>query len=180
MVAMDAITKLLVEHDAIRTGHFVLASSATSTHYVDVKTAVTDSKLLETIAEKIAHMADFDVVAGVAIGGIPLCVATALLAKTPFAIIRADAKDHGLSNTIIGDVKGQRTLLVEDVTTSGSSALYGVEKIRAAGGIVDTVITVVDRDKGANAALGEMGVRLIALATLDESTLNELKERKEE
>jgi len=168
MVAMQTITKLLLKHDAIRTGHFVLASGATSTYYVDVKTAMTNPILLKSIADSIANMAAFDIVAGVAVGGVPLCVASSLSAGTPFAVIRADAKDHGLADTIIGDVKGRRVLLVEDVTTSGNSALYGVKEIRAAHGIVDTVITVVDRGNGADETLGKEGIRLIALSTLDE------------
>lgn len=165
---METVTELLLEHNAIRIGNFVLASGATSTYYVDVKTAITDPRVLKAIADSISDMVAFDVVAGVAIGGIPLCVATSLSAGTPFVIIRANVKDHGLVDPVIGDVKARRVLLVEDVTTSGSSALYGVEKIRASGGIVDTVITVVDRDQGADIALGREGVSLIALVTLAE------------
>ncbi|MCL2460798.1 MAG: orotate phosphoribosyltransferase [Euryarchaeota archaeon] len=168
MVAMETITKFLLEHNAIRTGDFVLTSGATSSYYVDVKTAMTDPVLLKSIADLITNTAVFDIVAGVAVGGIPLCVATSLSAGTPFAVIRADAKSHGLADTIIGDVKGHRVLLVEDVTTSGNSALYGVKEIRAAGGIVNTVITVVDRCQGADETLGKEGIRLVALATLDE------------
>ena len=168
MVVMETITKLLLEHNVVQTGDFVLASGSTSTYYVDVKTAITDPILLKTIADSIADMAVFDVVAGVAVGAVPLCVAVSLCAGTPFAIIRANVKDHGLADTVIGDVKDHRVLLVEDVTTSGSSALYGVEKIRASGGIVDTVITVVDRGHRADVALGREGVSLIALVTLDE------------
>jgi orotate phosphoribosyltransferase len=168
MVVMETITKCLLEHNAIRIGNFVLASGATSPYYVDVKTAITAPIVLQTIADSIAEMAVFDVVAGVAVGGIPLCVATSLNTDAPFVIIRANVKEHGIPGTVIGDVKGRRVLLVEDVTTSGSSALYGVEKIRASGGIVDTVITVVDRGQGADVTLGREGVSLIALVTLAE------------
>jgi orotate phosphoribosyltransferase len=168
MVTTKTITKLLLEHNAIRTGDFILASGATSSYYVDVKTAITDPILLKSIADSITKMAAFDIVAGVAVGGVPLCVATSLSAGTPFAVIRAGAKDHGLADTIIGDVKGRRVLLVEDVTTSGKSALYGVEEIRAAGGVVEMVITVVDRDNGAAETLRKAGIHLISLATLAE------------
>jgi len=168
MVTTKNITKLLLEHNAIRTGEFRLASGATSSYYVDVKAAITDPIVLKSIADSITEIAVFDIVAGVAVGGVPLCVATSLSAGTPFAIIRADTKGHGLSDTIIGDVKGRRVLLVEDVTTSGRSALYGIEEIRAAHGIVDTVISVVDRCNGAAETLGKEGIRLIALATLNE------------
>ena len=168
MVTAKTITKLLIEHNAMLTGNFKLASGATSSYYIDVKTAITSPMLLKSIADSIAEMAEFDIVAGVAVGGVPLCVATSLATGTQFAIIRAEAKGHGIANTIIGDVKGRRVLLVEDVTTSGGSALYGVKEIRAAGGIVDTVITVVDRCQGADETLGKESIHLIALSTLDE------------
>jgi len=69
---------------------------------------------------------------------------------------------------IIGDVERKRVLLVEDVTTSGSSALMGIRALREAGGIVDCVVTVVDREAGAERNLEREGVRLEALAKASE------------
>ena len=159
---------MLVRYRAIEFGDFTLASGAKSPYYVDVKTAVTRPELLSAVAETIASSQEFDVVAGVAVGGVPLCVATSLVKKKPFAIIRASEKSHGRKGLIIGDVKDKDVLLVEDVTTSGGSALYGINALREAGARVDRVVTVVDREQGAEAMLASHGVRIIPLARLSE------------
>lgn len=164
----NALAEMLIKYKAIEFGDFTLASGVKSPYYVDVKTAVTRPELLSAVAEAVASAHDFDVVAGVAVGGVPLCVATALHKKKPYAIIRASEKDHGKKNLIIGDVKDKDVLLVEDVTTSGGSALYGINILRAAGARVDRVVTVVDREQGAEAALASHGVRILPLVRISE------------
>lgn len=165
---MSKIAELLVSYKAIEFGDFTLASGAKSRYYVDVKSAVTRPELLSAIAKEIAKTHSFDVVAGVAVGGVPLAVATALAAKKPFAIIRAAEKDHGKKSLIIGDVNGKQVLLVEDVTTSGGSALYGITTLRAAGAEADRVVTVVDREQGASALLEKEHIQLLPLVRVSE------------
>jgi orotate phosphoribosyltransferase len=165
---MKKIADLLIRHKAIEFGDFTLASGAKSRYYVDVKTAVTHPDFLAAIAQEIAERYDFDVVAGVAVGGVPLAVATALAAQKPFAIIRAEEKDHGKKSRIIGEVKGKDILLVEDVTTSGGSALYGISVLRDAGARADRVVTVVDREQGAAATLKTQGIDLYPLVQVSE------------
>lgn len=159
------IAGLLRAAGAVEFGSFTLASGEKSSYYLDIKTAVTDPELLHTIGQKIAGMAVFDIVAGVAVGGVPIAVATALAAGKPYAIVRSSEKTHGKSGAVIGHVRGKKVLLVEDVTTSGGSAMYGIRALREAGATVDTVITVVDREAGAARMLREEGIRLLALAT---------------
>jgi orotate phosphoribosyltransferase len=155
-------------HKAIEFGEFTLASGKKSPYYVDVKSAVTNPDLLVAIASAIAHAHTFDVVAGVAVGGIPLAVATSIIAKKPYAIIRAAEKSHGKKDVIIGTVKDTDVLLVEDVTTSGGSALYGINALRAAGARADRVVTVVDREQGAEEMLRQQGVHLLPLVKISE------------
>jgi len=165
---MNAIADLLIRHKAIEFGDFTLASGAKSRYYVDVKSAVTDPGLLAAIGQEIADQYDFEVVAGVAVGGVPIAVATALAAGKPFTIIRAEEKDHGKKNPIIGEVKDKDVLLVEDVTTSGGSALYGITTLRSAGAVADRVVTVVDREQGASAALAKENICLFYLVKVSE------------
>jgi orotate phosphoribosyltransferase len=162
------IAGLLRSAGAVEYGSFVLASGEKSSWYLDIKTAVTDPGLLGTIGDEIAHITRFDVVAGVAVGGVPIAVATSLASGKPYAIIRSSAKSHGKSGMVIGRVEGRSVLLVEDVTTSGGSALYGVEILRSQGATIDTVVTVVDRQAGATRKLADAGVRLVALTTADQ------------
>lgn len=168
MVNEKTITELLIEHRAIEFGDFILASGAISRYYIDIKTAMTNPALLKRVGSEFTERGSFDVVAGVVVGGVPLAVATGLAANKEYAIIRQAARDHGKTGVIIGDVKGRKVLLVEDVTTSGGSALYGVEMLRAEGATVTAVMTVVDREQGAVEALAAVGVRLIPLVRVSE------------
>jgi len=165
---VNPITTLLIQYKAIETGDFTLASGAKSTYYIDVKTAVTNPDLLNAIAKLVAQSHEFDVVAGVAVGGIPLAVAISLNAKKPYAIIRAAEKSHGKKEMIIGNVRNKRVLLIEDVTTSGGSALYGIETLRTAGAQADRVVTVVDREQGAEAMLSKQGIEFQPLVRVSE------------
>ena len=79
------------------------------------------------------------------------------MTKKPYAIIRAEEKCHGKKDVIIGAVSDVEVLLVEDVTTSGGSALYGITALRAAGARADRVVTVVDREQGAGEMLRQTG-----------------------
>lgn len=165
---VNRILDLLIQYKAVEFGDFTLASGAKSKYYVDVKTAIMQAELLSEIATEVAAKNDFDVVAGVAVGGVPLATAVSLAAKKPCAIIRAQAKDHGKAQMVIGSVKGKRVLLIEDVTTSGGSSKYGVDELKKEGAIVETVVTVVDREGGAADLLGKEGVTLCPLVRASE------------
>jgi orotate phosphoribosyltransferase len=165
---VNRIARMLKENGAVEYGEFLLASGAKSSYYLDVKSALANPSVLKAVGQEMAGMASFDIVAGVAVGGVPIAVATSLASGKPYAIIRAGEKSHGKGGRIIGKVDGMRVLLVEDVTTSGGSVLKGIEALRAEGALVDTVVTVVDREAGARDALAKMGVRLLALSRASE------------
>jgi orotate phosphoribosyltransferase len=165
---VNTVAELLIQNKAIEFGNFTLASGKKSPYYVDIKTAVTNPDLLVAIVSAIAKKYKFDVVAGVAVGGIPLAVATSIMTKKPYAIIRAEEKGHGKKDVIIGTVKDADVLLVEDVTTSGGSALYGITALRVAGARADRVVTVVDREQGAGEMLRQQGVDLLPLVKISE------------
>jgi len=165
---VNLLAGILAVHGAVRRGDFLLASGVRSSVYVDIKSALTDPGVLSAVALEIAGRSDFEAVAGVAVGGIPIAVAVSLAAGKPYAVVRREEKGHGTKGRIIGQVSGRSTLLVEDVTTSGGSVLSAVRILREAGAKVDTVITIVDREEGAAGSLAAEGVKLIALVTLKE------------
>ncbi len=87
---------------------------------------------------------EFDVMAGVAVGGVPHSSALAYITDKPSVFIRKEAKGHGKGNRIEGgDVNGKRVLLVEDLVTTGGSSLSGVEALRDSGAIVTDVLAIV-------------------------------------
>lgn len=162
-----SLHEMLISAGAIRFGDFTLASGKKSRVYIDIKKAITESIILKKIASEILlKNCVFDAVAGVAVGGIPLAVAVSLASDKPYVIIRKEQKTHGIANLIIGEAEGKRILLVEDVTTSGGSAVFGIEQLRSAGAIVEDVITVVDRNEGAEKTLIKLDIRLTSLVSI--------------
>jgi len=86
----------------------------------------------------------FDALAGIAVGGVPHSSALGYILHKPSLFIRKESKGYGQQKMIEGgDVKGLRVLLVEDLVTTGSSALVGVEALRAEGAIVTDILSIV-------------------------------------
>ncbi|HXQ48275.1 MAG TPA: orotate phosphoribosyltransferase [Thermoplasmata archaeon] len=166
----DSVVRLLLDAAAVRFGEFTLTSGERSDVYVDVKRAWTDPRRLDLIARALAaRVGSADRLAGMELGAVPLVVATALRTGHPYVILRKVAKDHGTRQPFEGEIlPGQRVLLIEDVATTGGSSERSVEIVRGAGGVVDRVLVVVDRESGARERLDALGVRLEALATLAE------------
>ena len=164
------LTRQLLDAGAVRFGTFTLTSGATSDVYVDVKRAWTDPKRLDLLARALAsRVGSTDRLAGMELGAVPLVVATALRTGHSYAVLRKATKEHGTRQAFEGDISpGTRVLLIEDVTTTGGSTLRSIEVVRNAGGVVDRVLVVVDREAGAAARLAAAGVRIEPLVTLSE------------
>ena len=115
----------------------------------------------------------FDAIAGVELGGCPLASAASLTsfqrgAPRDAVYVRKDAKDHGSKRQLEGDTRlapGASLVILEDVTTTGGSTLKAVEKLRAAGYRVESVVTLVDRLEGGREAIEAAGLRFTAIYT---------------
>ncbi len=158
------LIKRLKEVGALKFGEFVLSSGQRSNVYVDIKLACTYPDILklitELMAEKVENL-DFDKIACIELGGVPLSVSLSLKLNKPLVIFRKRKKDYGVKDDCIGIVKsGEKFVVVEDVTTTGKSALSVVERVEKRGGEVVAILSVVDR--GANLQ------NLISILTLDE------------
>lgn len=156
----------LLECGAIKFGDFDLVHGDKSKYYVDIKGATTKPDILQIISQ---HIIDTiyddniraDYIACVEVGGIPIGVMTSVRTGLDLLIIRKAEKDHGLKNRIIGDYEKKRVaLLVEDVTATGGSVMSAAHAMRSEGLIVKDIITVVDRDEGAEEALIKEGLNL--------------------
>ncbi|ERH12956.1 MAG: orotate phosphoribosyltransferase [halophilic archaeon J07HB67] len=158
----------LVETDAVRFGEFELSHGGTSDYYVDKYRFETDPTALSLVAEAFADRLSGERLAGVALGAIPLVAATAVETDTPYAIVRKAAKEYGTGNRIEGDVPETEVVVLEDIATTGQSALDAVEALRGAGATVDRVLVVVDRQAGATERLAEADVRLESLVTAEQ------------
>ncbi len=152
---------------AVKFGNFKLASGEKSNYYIDIKKASTNPSTLRIIAKEAGRLIedmDVDAIGGVVLGGVPLATAVSLEADLPLVLIRKSEKGYGTGGRFVGEYpKGAKILLLEDVTTSGGSVKDAIKAINESGGIVDHVVTVVDRDSGAEKNLADMGVQLIPL-----------------
>jgi len=91
-------------------------------------------QFVETINQ---HYARPDVIAGVATGGIAQGALVAQEMGLPFIYVRSEAKKHGLTNMIEGDVEsGQNVVVIEDLISTGGSSLKAVEALREKGCVV--------------------------------------------
>lgn len=85
-------------------------------------------------------------------------------------IVRKQVKDHGTGQTIEGMQlpAGSRVVVVEDVVTTGASALLAAERLRGAGYRVEDVLAIVDREQGAGERYEQEGLKLRSLFTISE------------
>ena len=164
------LTRLLLEAGAVKFGTFTLASGATSDVYIDIKQVWTRPERLRAIAARFAaRVGDAELLAGMELGAVPLVVATALATGLPYVVVRKAAKAHGTGQRYEGTVPpGARTLVLEDVVTTGGSVADTVGVLRGAGAELTGVLAVVDRGEGGREKLAALGVELGALATLAE------------
>lgn len=161
------LARLLVDCGAYQRGNFTLASGKKSDTYIDVKRGLTRPDILALIAAAMAPHIDTDRIAGVELAGVPIAAAVSIAVDKPCIFVRKESKDHGTKKRYEGDLKaGETVTMVEDVTTTGSSVIAGIEVIEAGGGQVQTVVTVVDREEGAEDALFARGVELVAILDL--------------
>lgn len=145
---MTAITDLLEETGAVRTGHFLLSSGKHSDVYVEKARMFERPELVVRMAEEIAGWHhDIEAVVSPAVGALPLGFAVALAAGARFLYAeRAEGKLSLRRGFLLRE--GERTLVVEDVVTTGGSAAEVVELVQRSGARLLGVAAMVDRSTG--------------------------------
>ena len=177
---VSRLAAVLAERSAKR-GDFVLASGRRSSLYVDcrITTMSPDGQLLIGRAGLAALEASgwaVDAVGGLTLGADPIAYAlahaSAMAAEAHGTrmlrafTVRKEAKQHGTGKLIEGPFRsGDRVAVVEDVITTGGSALKAVEAVRQAGGEVVGVLALVDREEGGRERLEDAGLRVLSLVT---------------
>ena len=159
----------LRDAEAVRFGEFELSHGGTSEYYIDKYVFETDPRCLSLIASAFADRLGDERLAGVALGAVPLVAATAVETDRPYVIVRKQATEYGTGNRIEGELEaGEEVVVLEDIATTGQSAIDAVEALRAAGAVVDRVLVVVDRQEGAAENLAEHDIELESLLTAEE------------
>ncbi|MFI0403340.1 MAG: orotate phosphoribosyltransferase [Cyanobium sp.] len=162
---------------AYRRGQFTLASGRSSEHYVNCKPVSLSGLGLALLGQLLLPHVEPDAVAvaGLTLGADPLVSAVALraaLVGRPLdaLIVRKEAKGHGTGAWLEGPLpaQGASITVLEDVVTSGGSALKAVRQLRQEGYKVRRVVAIVDRQEGGGAALAEAGLELHSLFLLEQ------------
>ena len=165
----------MVKEKCYRKGDYTLSSGKKSEHYVNCKPVTLTGRGLTLTAMMLLEHVETPVVAGLTLGADPLvsgvAVCSALDGRLVDAlIVRKEPKGHGTEAWIEGPKypEGTKVTVLEDVTTTGASAVKAAEKLRDAGYIVERVVTVVDRQEGAIEALAAADLELRRLFTIDD------------
>jgi len=170
----EILAEKLKKVGAIKFGDFVLSSGKKSNFYIDIKSAACEPEILELISQEIKekmklHSISFDKIACVELGGVPIAVTLSLITGKPYVIFRKQKKEYGTEGDLVGRIsEGERILVVEDVTTTGSSAYSAVKRAENYGGSVVALVSVVDRNEGAGELFSKHGITFIPLLTKKE------------
>ena len=147
---------------AVAFGDFTLASGQKSSYYINSKKVLFHSEAAWLLGEMLwqaTNDLDITAVGGLEIGAIPMAAVTAMRyhdhgRTLEGFFVRKQTKGHGSQSLIEGDLKpGDRVAVLDDVLTTGESALRAVKAVEAAGAVVARVVCIVDRLQGARETL---------------------------
>lgn len=136
---------------------FTLASGKTSHYYFNCKPTTLDPEAMNLIGSIIFDMlkeTHITAAGGLTLGADPIANALAVISyqqgkPIKAFIVRKDVKDHGTKSAIEGNVQaGEKIAVIDDVITTGGSTILAIEQARKAGLVVETVITLIDREEG--------------------------------
>ena len=171
---MLEFASFLIKSNSLRFGVFTLASGKQSSYYIDLRVLpsfpshfrLAIGALKDTVERKVS---EFDAIASVPTSGLVFGSALAYEMNKPFVYARKESKGYGTGKSVEGFLKpGSKVVIVDDVATTGMSVSAAVETIRTNGGIVDNVVALVNRHEGGEEKLKQIGVKLHAVAGINE------------
>ena len=172
----EEILELLKKY-AYKKGEYKLSSGKTSEHYVNCKPVTLSGRGLTLTSLLMLKEVNTPVVAGLTLGADPLVSGVSLVSALDSRmvnglIVRKEAKGHGTQAWIEGLLppEGTHVTVLEDVITTGGSAIKAVKRLRDAGYVVERVVAIVDRQENgeADTAMKVAGLELISLFNLQQ------------
>jgi orotate phosphoribosyltransferase len=175
MTEYSALITLLAERSAKR-GRFKLASGKESDFYIDARLTTMSPEGLAMIGPLALSALRktgwrIDAIGGLTLGADPISYAISYASATSDHPLRAftvrkEQKPHGTGRLLEGPVReGDHVAIIEDVITTGGSALRAIEAVRNAKASVAGVLALVDREEGGQQAIEKAGVSVISLVT---------------
>lgn len=178
MTPHDNLVKLLAQRSA-RRGNFTLSSGKQSSLYIDARLTTMSPEGLVLIGELGLNALDesgwnVKAVGGLTLGADPIAYAISYKSAQSEKPLRAftvrkAAKEHGTQQLIEGPFQpGDVVAVVEDVITTGDSALRAILAIQKAGGKIAGVLALVDREEGGRQKIEAQHFPVLCLATASE------------
>lgn len=127
---------------------FTWASGIKSPVYCDNRLTLSDPEVRSNVENGLAELIkenypDAQILMGTSTAGIAHAAITAHLLNMPMGYVRSGHKDHGRQNQIEGKLeKGQKTVVVEDLISTGGSVLEVVNVLREAGAEVLGIVSI--------------------------------------
>ncbi|MBW4519662.1 MAG: orotate phosphoribosyltransferase [Scytolyngbya sp. HA4215-MV1] len=162
---------------AYREGDFILSSGQSSPYYINGKQVTLHPQGALAIGRLLLSMlpANTQAVAGLTLGADPIVTAVSVVGAyegrlLPALIVRKEPKGHGTRAYIEGPELPVESVVVvlEDVVTTGQSAMKAVDRLRQAGYRVDQVIALVDRQQGGAELYQQVGLSFQALYSIQD------------
>lgn len=178
--ALDTLRSWLLDllcQLAYQEGDFVLSSGQQSSYYINCKQVTLHPAGSVAIARLILPLLplETEAVAGLTLGADPMVSSLSVVSvyenrPIPALIIRKEAKGHGTKAYIEGPElsPGANVVVLEDVVTTGQSALKAVQRLTDAGYSVDKVIALVDRHQGGAELYQNAGLNLESLYSINQ------------
>ncbi len=154
----------LIRELAVVHGKVTLSSGKEADYYIDLRRITLHHEAAPLVGRVMLGMLDeagieFDAAGGLTMGADPVATAimhTAGERNIDAFVVRKEQKSHGMSRQVEGpSVAGRKVVILEDTSTTGGSALTAVEGVRKAGGDIQAVAVIVDRDTGAAEHIAE-------------------------
>ena len=175
-VLRQCLLDLIVKYAYVE-GDFTLSSGAKSSYYINCKQVTLRAEGGLALGRLLLQLLpnDTSAVAGLTLGADPMVSAVSVVSAyeerpLPALIIRKKPKGHGTQAYIEGSslAKGSRVVVLEDVVTTGGSALTAVERLQDAGYEVSQILSLVDREQGGSELYQSKGIKFQALFSIRE------------
>jgi uridine monophosphate synthetase len=171
-VALDRLATALLESECVRFGRFTLKSGKQSSIYLDLRRLASHPQALKIVAESfipLLRQLDYDRMAAIPYGALPIGVAISLAGNWPLIYPRQEVKTYGTRSKVEGVYnQGDRVVVIDDLVTTGESKFEAIEKLVTSGLQVRDVVVLIDRQQGAVKVMEKAGYQLLSVATLTE------------
>ena len=167
----------LIVKNAYQEGDFVLSSGQKSSYYINCKQVTLTAQGALALGRLLLTILSLDTqaVAGLTLGADPIVTAVSVVSALenrpiPALIVRKQPKGHGTKAYIEGVTlpSEAKVVVLEDVVTTGRSAMLAVERLRDAGYQVEQIISLVDREQGGAEFYQSEGLQFQAIFSIRE------------